>query len=167
MTLNRNPQNFFAEIEQAAFSPGNTVPGIGLSTDKMLLGRAFAYNDAQRRRIGTYFNQLPVNRPKVPVNTYMFDGHMTYEHSGDAPVYAPNSADRSWADSTGAMDDGWEADGELVRDAYTLRADDDDFSQPGTMVRDVFNDDQRARLVDQVAGSLNGVRSPVLRSEEH
>src|SRR3546814_804748 len=59
MTLNRNPENFFAEIEQAAFSPGNTVPGIGLSPDKMLQGRAFAYNDAQRNRIGANFHQLP------------------------------------------------------------------------------------------------------------
>src|SRR5690606_6649456 len=73
MTLNENPSNFFAEIEQAAFSPGNTVPGIGLSPDKMLLGRAFAYNDAQRNRIGTNFHQLPVHQPKVKMNTYMFD----------------------------------------------------------------------------------------------
>jgi catalase len=80
MTLNRNPENFFAQIEQAAFSPGNTVPGIGLSPDKMLLGRAFAYNDAHRNRIGTNFHQLPVNKPKMPVQTYMFDGQMTYEH---------------------------------------------------------------------------------------
>ena len=102
MTLNRNPENFFAQIEQAAFSPGNTVPGIGLSPDKMLLGRAFAYNDAQRNRIGTNFHQLPVNQPKVPVNTYMFDGQMAYHHSGNAPVYAPNSGGRRWADETGA-----------------------------------------------------------------
>ena len=163
MTLNRNPENFFAEIEQAAFSPGNTVPGIGLSPDKMLLGRAFAYNDAQRRRIGTNFHQLPVNQPKVPVNTYQFDGHMTYHHSGAEPVYAPNSGGRTWADETGRMDDGWEADGEMVRSAYTLRSDDDDFGQPGTMVREVFSDADRAALVDTVAGSLlGGVRSPVL-----
>ena len=143
MTLNRNPENFFAQIEQAAFSPGNTVPGIGLSPDKMLLGRAFAYNDAQRNRIGTNFHQLPVNRPKVPVNTYMFDGQMTYQHSGNAPVYAPNSGGRPWADETGAVADGWEADGEMVRSAYTLRADDDDFGQPGILVREVFDDAQR------------------------
>ena len=103
MTLNRNPENFFAQIEQAAFSPGNTVPGIGLSPDKMLLGRAFAYNDAQRNRIGTNFHQLPVNQPKVPVNTYMFDGQMAYHHSGNAPVYAPNSGGRPWADETGPV----------------------------------------------------------------
>jgi len=163
MTLNRNPENFFAQIEQAAFSPGNTVPGTGLSPDKMLLGRAFAYNDAQRNRIGANFHQLPVNQPKVAVNTYMFDGLMTYHHSGAAPVYAPNSADRSWADSTGPVAEGWESDGEMVRSAYTLRSDDDDFSQPGILVRKVFNDAQRAKLVDQVAGSLlGGVREPVL-----
>src|SRR3546814_14915912 len=74
MTLNRNPENFFAQIEQAAFSPGNTVPGIGLSPDKMLLGRAFAYSDAQRNRIGTKFHQLPVNRQRVPGNIYMRSG---------------------------------------------------------------------------------------------
>lgn len=163
MTLNRNPENFFAQIEQAAFSPGNTVPGIGLSPDKMLLGRAFAYNDAQRNRIGTNFHQLPVNKPKVPVNTYMFDGQMTYEHSGNQPVYAPNSHDRSWADSTGKAEDGWEADSDMVRSAYTLHAEDDDFGQPGTLVREVYNDEQRGRLVETVAGSLlGGVRSPVL-----
>src|SRR5690606_13721127 len=120
MTLNRNPENFFAQIEQAAFSPGNTVPGIGLSPDKMLLGRAFAYNGAQRNRIGTNFHQLPVNQPKVPVNTYMFDGQMAYQHSGSAAVYAPNSEGRGWSDATGVVADGWEADGEMVRSAYTL-----------------------------------------------
>ncbi len=163
MTLNRNPENFFAQIEQAAFSPGNTVPGIGLSPDKMLLGRSFAYADAQRNRIGTNFHQLPVNQPKVPVNSYMFDGQMAYHHSGAAPVYAPNSGGRAWADATGPMPEGWEADGAMVRSAYTLRPDDDDFSQPGTLVREIFDDAQRARLVDQVAGSLlGGVREPVL-----
>src|SRR5690606_36674721 len=85
MTLNRNPENFFAEIEQAAFAPSNLVPGIGVSPDKMLLGRVFAYADAQRARIGTNYLQLPVNKPKVKVNSYTFDGHMTYAHSGSAP----------------------------------------------------------------------------------
>lgn len=163
MMLNRNPENFFAQIEQAAFSPGNIVPGIGLSPDKMLLGRAFAYNDAQRNRIGVNFHQLPVNQSKVPVNSYMFDGHMTYHHTGSAPVYAPNSGGRSWADQTGPVVDGWETDGDMVRSAYTLRPGDDDFSQSGVLVREVFDDAQRDRLVETVAGSLlGGVRSPVL-----
>jgi catalase len=139
------------------------VPGIGLSPDKMLLGRAFAYNDAQRNRIGSNFHQLPVNQPKVPVNTYMFDGQMAYHHSGDAPVYAPNSGGRPWADETGSVADGWESDGEMVRSAYTLRADDDDFTQPGILVREVFSDAERHGLVETVAGSLlGGVRRPVL-----
>ncbi|HEX4777800.1 MAG TPA: catalase [Acidimicrobiia bacterium] len=163
MTLDRNPENFFAQIEQAAFSPGNTVPGIGLSPDKMLLGRSFAYNDAQRNRIGTNFHQLPVNRPRVPVDTYMFDGQMAYDHSGAQAVYAPNSQGRSWADGEVAVEESWAVDGDMVRSAYSLHADDDDFTQPGTLVRDVFDDAQRDRLVEQVSGSLlGGVRGEVL-----
>ena len=163
MTLNRNPENFHAQIEQAAFSPGNTVPGIGLSPDKMLLGRAFAYADAHRNRIGANFHQLPVNQPKVPVQTYMFGGPMEYHHSGAAPVYAPNSAGREWADPQGPVAEGWEADGAMVREAYTLRADDDDFGQPGILVREVFGDDERRQLVETVSGALlGGVREPVL-----
>jgi catalase len=164
MTLNKNPDNFFAQIEQAAFSPGNVVPGIGLSPDKMLLGRAFAYNDAQRNRIGTNFHQLPVNRPRGPsVDTYMFDGQMAYEHSGAQPVYAPNSEGRAWSDGPAALEESWAVDGEMVRSAYELHAEDDDFTQPGTLVREVFDDGQRDRLVEQVSGSLlGGVRSPVL-----
>ena len=93
----------------------------------------------------------------------MVDGPMNYHHTGAAPVYAPNSGGRPWADDTGPADDGWEADGEMVRSAYTLRAEDDDFTQPGILVRKVFDDAQRAALVDQVAGSLlGGVREPVL-----
>jgi catalase len=131
--------------------------------NKMLLGRAFAYADAQRNRIGANFHQLPVNQPKVPVNTYMVDGRMAYHHSGAAPVYATNSAGRPWADETGPAAEGWEADGEMVRSASTLHAEDDDFTQPGILVREVFDDDQRAGLIDQVAGSLlGGVREPVL-----
>jgi len=129
----------------------------------MLLSRAFAYNDAQRNRIGVNFNQLPVNQPRVPVNTYQFDGHMTYHHAGAAPTYVPNSGGRPWADQTGPVEDGWEADGAMVRSAYTLHAEDDDFGQPGTLVREVFGDFERDQLVDQVAGSLlGGVREPVL-----
>lgn len=134
------------------------MPGIGLSPDKMLLGRAFAYNDAQRNRIGTNFHQLPVNQPRdgVATNTYMFDGQMTYHHSGAAAVYAPNSTGRPWADVTGPAEDGWESDGELLRAAYRLRSEDDDFGQPGTMVREVWNDAQRTEAVETISGALGG-----------
>jgi len=163
LTLNKNPDNFFAQIEQAAFSPGNTVPGIGLSPDRMLLGRAFAYSDAQRNRIGANFHQLPVNAPKNFTNTYMFDGAMTYQHSGNAATYAPNNQGRHWSDQLGAAEDGWESDGEFTRGVYTMHSDDDDFSQAHELVRNVFDDGQRDRLVNTVAGALiAGVKSPVL-----
>ena len=163
MTLTKNPDNFFAQIEQAAFSPGNTVPGIGLSPDKMLLGRTFAYADAHRNRIGTNFQQLPVNRPHVPVNTYLFDGAMAFDHSGDQAVYAPNSAGRPFSDLTGPVEDGWEVDGEMVRSASELHTEDDDFGQAGTLVRDVWNDAQRAEFVESAAGHLlDGVHGDVL-----
>lgn len=163
MTLNRNPENFFAQIEQAAFSPSATVPGVGLSPDKMLLGRAFAYHDAALRRIGTNFHQLPVNQPKTPQNSYMVDGHMAFHHTGAVPVYAPNSAGRGYVDAQGPAPDSWAADGELVRQAYTLRKDDDDFGQAGALVREVMDEAQRKRLVETVAEALSdGVRPPVL-----
>ena len=161
-TLNKNPVNHFAQIEQAAFSPSNTVPGTGVSPDKMLLGRVFSYPDAQRHRIGTNFNQLPVNQPIVPTNSYDKEGHMQFLHSGDAPVYAPNSYGRAYQDEQGPVDNGWEADGEMVRAAYTLHADDSDFIQPGILVREVFDDAQRDQFVETVAGSLTTVEEPVL-----
>ncbi|MBC7631190.1 catalase [Aeromicrobium sp.] len=164
MTLNKNPENFFAQIEQAAFAPSTIIPGIGFSPDKMLLGRAFAYSDTQRYRIGPNYLQLPVNRPRIEApNTYAFDGPMAYEHTGDQPVYAPNSFGRGYADLTGAVDDGWETDGDMVRQAYTLRPDDDDFSQAGALVREVWNDAQREEFVQTVAGHLlGGVEGDVL-----
>ncbi len=165
MELNRNPENFFAQIEQAAFEPSAIVPGIGFSPDKMLLGRTFAYSDTHRYRIGTNYHQLPVNQPKATQhqNTYTFDGSMAYQHSGDAPVYAPNSAGRGYADLTGEVEDGWETDGDMVRQAYTLREADDDFGQAGTLVREVWDDAQRDTFVETVAGHLlGGVEGEVL-----
>ena len=162
-TLKENPVNHFAQIEQAAFSPSNTVPGTGVSPDKMLLGRIFSYPDAHRHRIGTNFQQLPVNQPVVPVNSYNKEGHMQYHHSGDAPVYAPNSMGRAYQDEQGPVDNGWESDGQMVRAAYSLHAEDDDFGQAGTLVREVFDDAQRERLVDTVSGTLiPDVKEPVL-----
>jgi catalase len=97
------------------------------------------------------------------MNTYMFDGHMTYHHSGDAAVYAPNSTGRPWSDDTGPAEDGWEADGELLRSAYSLHSEDDDFGQPGTLVREVWDDAQRGAAVEQIAGTLaDGVTGNVL-----
>ncbi|USQ75931.1 catalase [Ornithinimicrobium cryptoxanthini] len=161
-TLNENPTNHYAEIEQAAFSPSNTVPGTGLSPDKMLLGRVFSYPDAQRNRLGTNFSQLPVNAPKSKVNSYDKEGAMQFHHSGNAPVYAPNSYGRPYADQQSVSDSGWEADGSLVRAAYTLHPEDDDFGQAHTLVREVYTEEERQGLVQTVVGSLTGVVEPVL-----
>ncbi|MEV7377832.1 catalase [Streptomyces lydicus] len=164
MTLNRNPEDFFVHIEQAAFEPSNMVPGIGPSPDKMLLGRLFSYADTHRYRIGPNYAQLPPNRPHVPVHSYAKDGPMRFEPSRTARPYAPNSYGGPAADTLRYGEPaGWETGGEMVREAYTLRREDDDFGQPGTMVREVLDDAARERLVNNVSGHLlNGVSRPVL-----
>ena len=91
MTLNRNPTNFFAQVEQSAFCPGNLVPGVELSADKMLQGRSFSYLDTQRHRIGPNFMQLPINRSISPVNNNQRDGNMTYDFNPEPINYSPNS----------------------------------------------------------------------------
>nr|WP_319492793.1 catalase [uncultured Desulfobacter sp.] len=163
LVLNRNPTDFHTEIEQAAFEPNSFVPGIGPSPDKMLLGRLFSYADAHRARLGVNYKQIPVNRPKAPVNSYSKDGVMRVINVSD-PVYAPNSKGGPKADSEQyAQKEVWNANGAFVRAAYTLRKDDDDFGQAGTLVREVMDDAQRDRLVSNVVGHLkNGVTQPVL-----
>jgi catalase len=164
MTLDRNPTDYHSDIEQLAVEPSNLVPGIGPSPDKMLLGRLFSYPDAHRARIGTNYNQLPVNAPIAPVHSYSKDGAMRYDKVSD-PVYAPNSKGGPQADIAHYGEPaGWYTDGEMVRTAYTLHAEDDDWGQAGTLVRVVMNDAERARLVDNIVGHLlDGVTEPVLQ----
>ncbi|WKX72319.1 catalase [Streptomyces sp. XD-27] len=164
MTLNRNPDDFFVHIEQAAFEPSNLVPGIGPSPDKMLLGRLFSYPDTHRYRIGPNYAQLPPNRPHSPVRSYSKDGAMRYEPARTGAVYAPNSHGGPAADTARFGDPaGWQAAGEMVREAYRLHREDDDWGQPGTMVRHVLDDAARTRLVGNVSGHLlQGVSRAVL-----
>lgn len=163
LTLNRNVTDYHTEIEQAAFEPNNVVPGTGLSPDKMLLARGFSYADAHRARLGVNYKQIPVNAPRSPVHNYQKDGAMRVQNATD-PVYAPNSYGGPAADPSRTDDGGrWHADGEMVRSAYTLREDDDDWTQAGTLVREVMDEAARGRLVDNVVGHLlNGVSEPVL-----
>ncbi|QGH70826.1 catalase [Pseudactinotalea sp. HY158] len=164
MTLDRNPSNFFAEIEQLATSPGNFVPGIAASPDKMLLTRIFSYPDAQRYRVGTNYNQLPVNAPKAPVHSYTQDGAMRAATNSPAtPVYAPNSFGGPVADPVAAGEGTWESDGALVRAAHSLHAEDGDFVQAGNLVRTVLDDDARERLAGNIAGHVAGVVSDEIR----
>lgn len=168
LTLNRNPENFFAEIEQAGFSPGNQVPGTGISPDKMLMGRIFAYPDAQRHRIGANYNQLPVNQPHAAeARNYQHEGAMRYQHNDAAHrTYQPNSfgaAGGPEADPAKGIEANWEADGELVRSAATLHAEDDDFGQPGTLYREVFDDEQRARFLETLTGQGRSITVDAIR----
>jgi catalase len=163
LTLNRNVTDYHTEMEQAAFEPNNLVPGIALSPDKMLLARGFSYADAHRARLGVNYKQIPVNSPVVPVHGYSKDGAMRIRNVSD-PVYAPNSKGGPRADSEQYQPNYWYSDGDMVRSAYTLRAEDDDFGQPGTLVREVLDDKARARLVSNVTGHLlKGVTEPVLQ----
>jgi len=153
MVLDRNPENFFAEVEQAAFEPANMVPGIGPSPDKMLLGRLFSYPDTHRHRIGVNYLSLPINKPQCPVHSYNKDGAMRYEHSGSQPVYAPNSFGGPKADTERYGEEAtWEAHGEIVRSAYSDHAEDDDFGQPGTLVREVMSQADRDNLAANIVG---------------
>lgn len=161
-TLNRNPVNFFAEIEQAAFSPGNQVPGTGISPDKMLMARVFSYPDAQRYRVGTNYNQLPVNQPHATeANNYMHQGNMQYHYPpAEQRVYHPNSYGAEGGPAVNAeagTEALWESDGELVRAAATLREDDGDFVQPGILYRDVFSDGQKERFQNVLAGQAGAI----------
>jgi catalase len=153
MVLDRNPDNFFAEVEQAGFSPSNLVPGIGLSPDKMLMGRIFSYHDTHLHRIGANYEQLPINSPKVEVHSYNFDGPMTYVNKGAQPVYAPNSKGGPVADGENGADLSWEVEGgELGRYENPKHREDDDFGQAGTLVREVMDDAKRDALVENIVG---------------
>ena len=163
MTLNRNPENYHTDIELAAFEPSNLVPGIGPSPDKMLLGRLFSYPDTHRYRIGPNYMDLPVNSPKgTERHSYAKDGPMRYKNPGD-PVYAPNSYGGPAANPPQTIP-GWYVDGDTMRSATTLHAEDDDWGQAGTLVREVLDDAARERLADNIVGhALNRVSEPVLQ----
>ena len=162
MVLDRNPANHFAEVEQSAFSPANLVPGIGLSPDKMLMGRIISYHDTHLHRIGTNYEQLPINAPRSPVHSYNKDGAMTYRHAGTQPVYAPNSYGGPRADPSKELPTWWVQAGEIGRYAYERHRDDDDFVQPRALYRDVMNDSDREHLVTNiVAHASEGVTAPM------
>jgi catalase len=160
MELNKNPENYFAQIEQATFAPSNFVPGIAASPDKMLQARIFSYADAHRYRVGTNHAQIPVNQPKSQVNNYSQDGAGRYHFNAPSvPVYAPNSVGGPAAVEPAVAGGGWENDGELTLSAHTLHAEDSDFGQAGTLYREVFNDGEKARLLDTVTGAVSGVKN--------
>ncbi|GAB2520458.1 catalase [Paramicrobacterium agarici] len=166
MQLNRNAENYFAQIEQAAFAPSNFVPGIAASPDRMLQARIFSYADAHRYRVGTNHAQLPVNAPKVDVHSYSKDGQSRFSFpSSDRPVYAPNSFGGPQGDPQVAGDAaGFPSDGELVRSAQVLHSEDSDFGQAGALYREVMDDDAKARFLDTITGHVGAVKNDDIRA---
>ncbi|KAG0168130.1 hypothetical protein DFQ28_005333 [Apophysomyces sp. BC1034] len=159
MVLNRNPANYFAETEQAAFSPGNMVPGIEPSADRVLQGRLFSYADAQRYRLGPNFNQIPINRP-LSTSTYQRDGPMTVtDNGGSLPNYEPNSlhgpAQTNQSSTTFTPE---VVHGHTGRFSYRLT--DDDFVQAGNLYR-LLSTEERTRLVHNIANHLFGARQSI------
>uniref|UniRef100_UPI003341C911 catalase n=1 Tax=Pusillimonas noertemannii TaxID=305977 RepID=UPI003341C911 len=152
--LNRNPENFFAEIEQAAFTPANVVPGIGFSPDKMLQARLFSYGDAQRYRLGVNHHQIPVNAPKCPFHSYHRDGAMRVDgNHGRITGNEPN-AQGEWQEQPDFREPPLAIDG--AADRWDHRVDEDYFSQPGNLFR-LMNDEQKQQLFDNTARAISGV----------
>jgi catalase len=162
MVLDRNPANHFAEVEQAGFAPAKIVPGIGLSPDKMLMGRIFSYHDTHLYRLGANYEQLPINAPQCPVHSYNQDGAMTYHHSGAQPVYAPNSYGGPVSDPSKELP-GWAVEAaEIGRYPNLTHAEDDDFIQPRTLYREVMDDTDREHLATNIiAHASEGVTREV------
>lgn len=157
--LNRNPLNYFAEVEQAAFAPSNVVPGVGLSPDRMLQGRVFAYADAHRYRIGTNFQQLPVNAPQCPYRNYQRDGAMRFDgNGGAAPNYEPNSYADAPKQAPAYAEPPLALEGAAHR--YDQREDTDYYSHAGALFR-LMNEDQRTLLIANIVGAMQSVSRDV------
>jgi catalase len=153
LELNRNPDNYHADVEQAALSPSNIVPGMGYSPDKMLQARLFAYHDAQLYRVGTNHQHLPVNRPRCPFHNQQRDGAMAIANGGAAANYDPVRADIPAAGGFGHGDAGWQVEGNAGR--YDTRAVDDHFTQAGNLFR-LLTEEGKRNLIENIAGSLAG-----------
>jgi len=154
--LNRNPDNYFAEIEQAAFSPSNVVPGIGFSPDKMLQARVFAYADAHRHRLGTHYEALPVNAPRCPVHHYHKDGAMRFfrNDTGNPDAYYEPNSFGGPAQDPSVAEPPLRVSGDAAR--YDHREGNDDFAQPRALFS-LFDAGQKQRLFENVAAAMAGV----------
>ena len=158
MELNRNIDNFFAETEQAGFSPSNVVPGIGFSPDKMLQGRLFSYADAQRYRLGVNYNQIPVNAPKSPFHSYHRDGQMRVDgNHGGAASYEPNTRGE-WQEQPDYREPPLSVDG--AADHWNHRVDGDYYSQPGALFR-LMTPKQQQVLFENTARAMQGTTKAV------
>ena len=164
LELNRNPDNYFAEIEQLAFAPSNIVPGIGFSPDKMLQARIFSYADAHRYRLGTHYEALPVNAPKCPVHHYHKDGPMRFfDNNATNPdaFYEPNSFSGPGEDER-FREPPLKISGDA--DRYDHREGNDDYGQPRALF-ELFDEGQRARLFSNIAAAMAGVPEDIIQRQ--
>lgn len=160
LELNRNPENYFAEVEQAAFNPSSLVPGIGPSPDKMLQARLMSYQDTHLYRLGVNYREIPVNKPKCPVMNYTRDGAMaTAQNYGSRPNYWPNSIEGAPEPDVKYKDPSWNL-GQVIVDRYDSTVDHDDYTQAGNLFR-MFDDGHRDRLATRIAGVLGQARKEV------
>lgn len=160
--LNKNPENYFAEVEQAAFSPGRFVPGIEASPDKMLQGRIFAYADAHRYRLGANHEQLPINRPRHDVQNYQRDGFMRVDGNGGSAVnYEPNSYDGP-KEVPEAKINPFEVTGQADSVAYN---NDDHYTQAGDLYR-LMSEDEKERLITAVVNHMKPVEKDEIKRRQ-
>ncbi len=162
LELNRNPANYHAEVEQAAFSPANVVPGMGYSPDKMLQGRLFGYHDAQLYRVGTNHQQLPVNAPRCPVHNQQRDGQMAVRNDGSAPNYSNVERGGTEPSGFGHGDRGWGLTGGAGRD--DPRGRDDDYTQAGNLFR-LLPPEEKQKLFENLARPLRQVPDDILQRQ--
>lgn len=167
LELNRNPENYFAEVEQAAFKPSALVPGIGPSPDKMLQARLMSYADTQLYRVGVNNQNLSVNKPRCPVHNYIRDGAMAEtEKYGAEPNYWPNTVDGTPQPNEAFADPAWEL-GQSIVDRFDSTVGHDNFTQPGNLYR-LFDEGEKDRLTTRIAGVLSQARPEVQqRQVEH
>lgn len=155
LELNRNPENYFAEVEQIAMSPSNVVKGISFSPDKMLQGRIFSYADAHRYRLGTHYEALPINQPKSPVNHYHKDGLLRFfaDNGNPEAYYEPNSFDGPVEDPS-YIEPPMQVNGVAKR--YDHRENNEDYNQVRALYN-LFDADQKDRLYKNVAAAMYGI----------
>ncbi len=160
MVLNRNAENYFAEVEQSAFSPANFVPGIAASPDKMLQGRLYSYHDTHRHRLGPNYHLIPVNAPKAAMlNNYQRDGAMRVDGNGGiGPNYYPNSFGGPEPDPS-AVEPPFDVSGQAARQQYVHP--NDDFVQAGDLYRKAMKDTDRANLISNIVGHLGGAQKRI------
>ncbi|MFF2596229.1 catalase KatA [Priestia megaterium] len=159
MVLDRNPENYFAEVEQATFSPGTLVPGIDVSPDKMLQGRLFAYSDAHRYRVGANHQALPINRPRNEVNNYQRDGQMRFDDNGGRSVYYEPNSFGGPTESHENKQAAYPVSGVADSVAYDHN---DHYTQAGDLYR-LLSEDERTRLVANIVEAMKPVEKEEIK----